>query len=280
MPAGQRAQSGPDGGGWPRPEAAGAARKRAVTPTQALTLQRLVGNRATTALAAPTRRLDRRTSAEAWFALQHPFAALAIYDAEQAAEAVIPSTSSLAVRFSVNLRNDRQTAVSPDGLSENAQHEGSEVNAMRHVLWNAFNTRAFGADIAEQAANAHEDDPDAIAGQDAATQLFNSLSDADQAADLRNNIIGRDLASGSFHYHHDVADAALLAFRNTGFWIAQRQGNGTYKTVRHQISTAAYAGAARKLANLNDIGLTPAGQARWQAARDRELQDVLAFPGD
>lgn len=240
----------------------------------------MVGNRATTALVAPTHRLDRRTSAEVWFGVRHPFAALAIYDAEQPAEVVIPSTSSLAVRFSVNLRNDRQTDIGSDGLTENAQHEGSEVNAMRHVLWNAFNTRAFGADIAEQAANAHEDDPDAIDGQDPATQVFRSLSDADQAADLRNNIIGRDLGSGSFHYHHDVAEAVLLAFRDTGFWIAQRQGDGTYKTVRHRIAVAAYAGAARKLANLNDIGLTPAGQARWQAARDRELQDVLSSPGD
>jgi hypothetical protein len=251
-----------------------------VTPAQALALQRSVGNRATTGLAAPERRLDRRTSAEAWFAVRHPFAALAIYDAEQAAEVVIPSTSSLAVRFSVNLRNDRQTGISTDGLTENAQHEGSEVNAMRHVLWNAFNTRAFGADIAEQAADAHEDDPDAITGQDPATQVLRGLSDADQAADLRNNIIGRDLASGNFRYHHDVAEAVLLAFRDTGFWIAQRQGDATYRTVRHRISTAAYAGAARKLVNLSDIGLTPAGQARWQAARDRELQDAMSNPGD
>ena len=62
--------------------------------------------------------------------------------------------------------------------------------------------------------------------------------------------------------------------------LAQRQADGTYKTVRLRIGAAAYAGAARKLANLNDIGLTPAGQARWQAARDQELEDVMSYPGD
>jgi hypothetical protein len=211
------------------------------------------------------------------FAITHPFEAPEIFVGDEPLDAEDPTTSTLATRFSVNLRADRQTDLGSDGLTENSEKQGSQVNAMRHTLWNAINTRRFGADTAKAAADAHEDDPHAIDDQDPATQTFTTLAAADQAADLRNNIIGRDLgakvkrappgsdnAAGAFSLAQDV----LATFHDSGLWIAQKQDDGTFKVVRQPLSDAAFAGASRKLANLNRLGLTPASADKWQAAHD------------
>jgi hypothetical protein len=235
-------------------------------------LQRSAGNRATTKLIADQRNLSRSAWDEFVFAVEHPIATYGIYGAEEPAEVARPSTSSLAVRFSVNLEAHHQPDISHDGLTENTQHEGSEVNAMRHTIWNALNARAWGTDIAQQAADAHEDDPHAIDHQDAATQSFPTLSAADQGVDLRNNIIGRDIGGSMLRSTtgKEVAEAVLRVFHDPGLWVAEQQPDRTYRAVRHQLSDTAFTAAALKLANLNWIGLTPSGAARWRAARDRE----------
>jgi hypothetical protein len=237
-------------------------------------LQRSAGNRATARLISSRRQLSRSAWDEVSFGVRHPFVAGQIYGGEQAAEVALPSTSSLAVRFSVNLRTDRQTDIGSGGLAENAQHEGSEVNAMRHTLWNAINARRFGLDLATEAANAHEANPHAIDGQDPATQTFPTLLAADESADLRNNILGRELGAFSTASPKDLASYTLQLFRDRGLWVAQRQGDGTYKAVRQRLTTPTFNAAAAKLNNLNEIGLTPAGAARWRAARDEELRDA------
>lgn len=237
-------------------------------------LQRSAGNRATAQLITSSRKLSRSGWDEFTFGLRHPFVAGQIYGGEQPAEVSIPSTSSLAVRFSVNLRTDRQTELGGGGLTENAEHEGSEVNAMRHVLWNALNARRFGLDVATEAANSHEANPHLIDGQDAATQTFPTLLAADEAVDLRNNILGREIGAYSSAGAKDLASYTLQMFADRGLWVAERQGDGSYKAVRRTLTAAAYAAAAKKLANLNEIGLTPAGAARWRAAREDELRDA------
>jgi hypothetical protein len=237
-------------------------------------LQRSAGNRATARLIGSNRRLSRSAWDEFSFGVRHPVVSGQIYGGEQAAEVAIPSTSSLAVRFSVNLRTDRQTDIGSGGLTENAQHEGSEVNAMRHTLWNAINTRRFGLDLATEAANAHEANPHAIDAQDPATQTFPTLLAADESCDLRNNILGRELGVASTASAKELASYTLQLFRDRGLWVAQQQGDGTYKAVRQTLTSAAFDAAAAKLNNLNEIGLTPAGAARWRAARDQELRDA------
>jgi hypothetical protein len=237
-------------------------------------LQRTAGNRATARLVGANRALSRSAWEEFSFGVRHPFVAARIYGGEQAAEVAIPSTSSLAVRFSVNLRTDRQTELGTGGLTENTQHEGSEVNAMRHTLWNAINARQFGLDLATEAANSHEANPHAIDGQGPATQTFPSLLAADESCDLRNNILGRELGAASTASSKDLASYTLQLFRDRGLWVAQQQPDGTYKAVRQTLTAASYAAAAAKLNNLNELGLTPAGAARWQAARAEELRDA------
>jgi hypothetical protein len=245
-----------------------------------MALQRSVGNRAVGRLVTSGRTLSRSKWDEFVFAASHPFIAGQIYGGEQPAEVLIPSTSSLAVRFSVNLRADRQTELGSGGLIENPQHEGSQVNAMRHVLWNAINARRFGSAIATEAANAHEEHPSAIDGQDAATQTFRSLAAADEGADLRNNILGRGIGANSNATPKALAVATLQLFHDQGLWVAQPQGDGTFRAVRQTLTDDVFAAASRKLGNLNEIGLTPSGVARWQAAREQEVRDAQSGLND
>lgn len=252
-----------------RPPPAAEAPARPPAAPQVLALQRTVGNRAVAQLVA------RSKSAEALFAVRHPFAAAQIYGAEDAAEVEIPSTSSLAVRFSVNLRTDRQPELGAGGLTENASREGSEVNAVRHTLWNAINASRFGVDTATEAANSHEDDPNLIDNQDPATQTFASSSLADSGVDLRNNIIGRAIGNGSRSTPKQLTAAVLRTFHDQGLYVSDPIGDGTFRAVRRTISDATFQAASAKLANFDEIGLPPAAHLRWQAAHDERMRAAL-----
>jgi hypothetical protein len=256
-------------------ELASAAICGAPTPAQALALQRSAGNRATVQLLSRSPDSDSKGSREAQFALSHPFVAMQIYGTDQTAEVQFPSTAALAVRFSVNLRNDKQTAISTAGLTENAQREGSEVNAMRHTIWNAINVIKFGVEVATEAANAHEENPNAIDGQDPLTQTFPTWVAADEGCDLRNNIIGREIgAANSKLRFNALAGVVLKVFHEQGLYVVEPAG-AAFKAVRRKISDPTFDGATKKLANLNDLGLTPEGVARYQAARDEEWRRAL-----
>jgi hypothetical protein len=261
-----------------------------LTAAQTLALQRSVGNRAATRLLSRSDSDESSRSGgepsrygrEGEFALKHPLITQQIYGTSDSAETRFPSTSSLAIRFSVNLHSNRQTEISKEGLSENESHEGSEVNAMRHTFWNAINTVRFGADIAKEAADAHEADPYAIDNKDPATQTFLGLSAADQGVDLRNNIIGRAIGGDNLKAtKRELAAKVLDTFRNAGLWIAVREGDSKLFVARRtQITQATYEAAKKKLANLNELGLTPEGAKHWQEARDLEEQmDAAGLPG-
>jgi hypothetical protein len=231
---------------------------------------------AAAALPPAGRVLSRVTWEEFKFGIAHPIVAAQIKapfsEGEQPAEVETPSTSSLAVRFTVNLRADRQTQIAPGGLIETAAREGSEVNAMRHVVWSAINAQRFGADLAKRSADSHEVNPKAIDGVDPATQSFATLGDADQSIDLSNNILGRTLGASGAAGAKQLAAGALKLFRDQGLWVAERQRDGTFKAVRSKLRPAAFADAWKKLTNLNELGLTPSGVARWEKAREQERE--------
>lgn len=93
--------------------------------------------------------------------------------------------STNAVRFSAGF-----------GLNENSAHEGSQVNAERHTLWQATITAKYGSDIATQIGNAHEDNPNV----DLSVRSFSgkgALEQADQTIDLLNNQIGRSIGEAN-----------------------------------------------------------------------------------
>jgi uncharacterized protein DUF6973 len=237
---------------------------------QALALQRAIGNRATRQVLSRSNKAN-----EIWFAIRHPFVAGQIGGATDEAETEMPSTASLAVRFSVNLRTDRQTSVNNGGITENAQKEGSEVNAMRHTVWNAINASRFGVSLAQEAADSHEEDPHAIDNQDATTQTFATWLEADQGCDLRNNIIGRSIgAANSRSSAKQLATLTLRTFHDSGLYVVESAGGGRYRAVLHRITDQQFNDASQKLNNLSEIGLTPDSQRRWQAAHDERMRQA------
>lgn len=193
------------------------------------------------------------------FALRHPWAAMAIGSVSSGSTNI----STNAVRFSTN----------DLGLSENASHEGSQVNAFRHTLWQAEITNQYGADIAHEVGNAHETNPFAISGANASKREFDTLSQADEACDLRNNIIGRSLGNHDSPAAMNVAALAVLDyFHTTGLWVAQRNDAGKFVISQQLIPEDQYQEARRRLLALNANGFDAAQQgARDEAAR-RELE--------
>lgn len=202
-----------------------------------------------------------QTTREIGFALRHPIVAMAI-------GSVSPGSTNIstnAVRFSTN----------DLGLQDDDSREGTEVNAFRHALWQSEITQEYGADIAHQVGNAHEANPFAISGDNASRMNFPSLAEADQACDLRNNIIGRSIGTSNDQAEMNVLALRVLEyFHTTGLWVAVRQENGTYNTVQRRMADDQYEEARERLLMLNANGFDPAQQAARDAEARRQLEQL------
>lgn len=122
---------------------------------------------------------------------------------------------------------DARREVGSEGL-------GDEVGAFRHALWQAIITSKYGASIALEVGNAHEDDPNAKI-----KTSFSSLKDADQVIDLLNNMIGRDIGSQKGNTK-DITIKVLDSFKEKGLWIAEKSSDDTWKLVKTTISEEKY----------------------------------------
>ncbi len=184
--------------------------------------------------------------AEALFAVRHPAIANSIGVFSKGSTNI----STNAARFSTK----------GNILQENASHEGSEVNADRHTLWQATITSKYGSDIAKEAGDAHEEHPDAIAGNGEAmikTMTFKTADEADEAADLSNNIIGRSIGENSKGQGmKTVAGKVAKEFHDNGLWTSQKQDDGTYKISKTKISDKQYNSLIKSYKDLNDNGNT------------------------
>lgn len=107
----------------------------------------------------------------------------------------------------------------------------SLANALRHVIWQALITAKYGADIANEAGNAHEENHNV----DLNTLDFsgpNAESLADQTADLQNNVIGRHIGRLVTGYDtHDVVNKVLYYLGKYGLYIVKKNGD-TYHVVK------------------------------------------------
>jgi len=192
------------------------------------------------------------TKKEVQFFLKHPQIGSEI-------GSVVPegtNISTIATRFSTRL-----------GLDENATSEGSQVNAFRHVLWQAMISVKYGAEIVTEVGNAHEDElPQQV---ELATFIGPEAGErADTTADLLNNQTGRDLAAASPNNSNvALANQVLDTFHNTGLVTTQVQSDGSVRTIVTRITDMQYQNAQRALAPLNNNGFT----AAEQSAHDREL---------
>lgn len=183
---------------------------------------------------------------EAHFILTHPVIAHAIGRARHASTNI----STNAARFATNRL----------GLKESQTHDGSEVNAMRHVVWQSQIAHTYGTGIATSAGDAHEKDPTAIDGDRRDIVEFGSLGEADQSVDLRNNEIGRAIGAAVDERTrmNDLAAIALEHFHAEGLWVAEPTAAGTWRVVRRKLADAVYEDAKARLQQLDENGFDEA----------------------
>jgi hypothetical protein len=140
------------------------------------------------------------------------------------------------------------------GLSENSVHEGSQVNAERHTLWQATITATYGAGIATQIGNAHEENP----GVDLSVRSFSgagAMEKADQSIDLLNNQIGRSIGEANPGASmSQLAGATLDYFHNTGLYTATPGANGSVTINQTRISDQQYQNAQNALKKMDNNG--------------------------
>lgn len=177
-----------------------------------------------------------------YFSLHHPYAAYIIGPREVDANNI----TSTAVRFSTRIGLD--DAVNPDG-------RGTQVNAVRHTLWQAAITARFNADIAKAAGDAYERNN---TPPKAEQTEFDILYQSDESIDLRNNAIGRSIAEA--HPGASIKELARLIldrYHQEGLWQAFRVERSTgerYQIRPTRLSDQDYQQAIKKLSALNEQG--------------------------
>ncbi len=168
------------------------------------------------------------------------------------------SLSSAAINFSGTRHS---------GLSDSDTHEGSQVNAVRHTVWQATITREFGADIATKAGNVHEREPTVDLSVRNFTGDANNLGNADQTIDLLNNQIGRQIASDNpTATNNELAQRTIEYFRDVGLFTATINANGSVTANQTRISGEQANVAIASIRRLNNFGQTEAEQREDAAA--------------
>jgi RHS repeat-associated protein len=205
------------------------------------------------------------------FISRHPIAAASI------GEYVKGSTniSTNAVRFSTRI-----------GLDENETKAGTQVNAFRHVLWQASITSEFGSGIAKEIGNAHEGNPFAINGKNLKTWFSGdgALAKADETVDLLNNQIGR--AIGEANPNANMQELALATLEYTyknGVNVATPMTNEKdeitwYQVHKFKLTSEQYESAKKIIKGLNENGFTPAEQKRLDSEAQKKIDQLNRGP--
>ncbi|WP_051408353.1 RHS repeat domain-containing protein [Sediminibacterium sp. C3] len=203
------------------------------------------------------------------FSVRHPLAAATIGYVSPGATNISTNSARFSTRGS-SAESKSSVLEEPQGQGS----EGSQVNAFRHVLWQATITKEFGGDIANQIGKAHEDNPNAIDGNSISpfTQRFSSLGKADESIDLLNNVIGREIGSKNKELGmRDMALTVLEAFHTDGFYSAEKGKDGSWKIVKGKISDEQYNALKTVFQKLNKDGFTQEEQnKRNEEARKQQ----------
>ncbi len=206
------------------------------------------------------------------FTMRHPLVAATIGYVDASATNI----SSNAMRFST--RGASASARESILKSSNAK-EGDQVNAFRHVLWQATITKEFGGEIANQIGKAHEENPNAIDGKSFSAlnnTTYKTLAEADESIDLANNIIGRAIGKISNGLGmKDVALKVLDSFKEGGFWTATKQKDGTFKITSTKIADEQYNALKAVFQKLNNDGFRPEDQAKRNEEARKEQGHII-----
>ena len=161
---------------------------------------------------------------ELLFAVRHPLAASRIGTVTTGHNVINISTNAtrFATRGNVLYGSNTKTQ----------EERGSENGAFRHTLWQAQITSEFGGDIAKQAGDAHEDNPNIDMNQ----TFFTNITDADRSVDLHNNSIGRTIGENNRGSQmNETAKVVLNVFVKEGLFQAQKVKGG-YELVQVKLS--------------------------------------------
>ena len=133
------------------------------------------------------------------------------------------------------------------------------MNAFRHTLWQATITQQFSVQIAQKIGDAHEKNPYALDGiEDFSRVRYTNLSLADEAVDLLNNRIGRQIGQdANSSCMKDIAIATLNYYHENGLWVAVKQDNGHYAIIQEKLSVDQYKTALDRLNVLDSNGYAP-----------------------
>ncbi len=150
---------------------------------------------------------------------------------------------------------------------------GTQVNAVRHALWQAIITKELGADIALKAGNVHEWNPKAdlsvrkFEGKDAEK----NLEAADQTIDLLNNQIGRRIGLNNPGLSPKaMAIKVIEYFRDFGLYTASMDQNGNVTVSQTKITDEVRDAAIVTLNLLTDLGETPEEKKRRDAEQENQ----------
>lgn len=194
----------------------------------------------------------------------------------------IAASIGLPTKGSTNISTNSVRFSTRIGLFENNAKEGSQVNAFRHVLWQAQITAKYGVGIAKEVGNMHEENPTVATGRNLQTS-FNTLAKADETVDLLNNIIGRKIGLANPDANmQELSILVLNEFKENGLWTASEifgeEGEIIgYSISKTQLSSNMHTDALEILKSLNKNGYTKSEQQRidefWK--RESERLDKL-----
>ncbi len=185
---------------------------------------------------ATSKNADVKTVA---YSFNHPINAIRVGTAKDGGKNI----SSVASNFAINM--SKAADLSSAG-------EGSQRNAIRHVLWQAMLTNIFGSKQAERIGNIHENGPKA----DLSQRSFMTMGEADKVVDQLNNEIGRSIGE-----RNKGADNVTLAkqvadeFYNNGFWTVSENSDNTFSIHKSKISKAEYNKMINDINKMNNNGL-------------------------
>lgn len=181
---------------------------------------------------------------EAFFIMQHPIAAFNIGAYRENSN----NLSTRAGKFAINGGLERNKY----SISDNPLDGGSERGAFRHALWQAKITSKYGPLTAWKVGAAHERNPMA----DLQKMEFDNLAEADQTADLLNNIIGREIGI----QHRDstmrgLANQVLETFYRDGLYTATEYEDGKWRIERQPLSRDKYEKAKSVFETIGENGM-------------------------
>lgn len=166
--------------------------------------------------------------------------------------------SSDVTRFSTRGKDDASGSVlnsSSFTVGGKRIDEGSQIGALRHVMWQAVIRKKFGYNVAVEVGNAHENH--VSINMDKRWFSGNQLALADETVDQLNNRIGREIGRLNPNAStNQMAIASIEYFKKHGFYTLNKNSEGKYYITRTKITDQQYNDLLKRYKELDNDGRT------------------------